>query len=81
MLLKIFLLNFIFFYFIVAFVLQLNSDTSVNEALATDLSILTARAAHLYQTGDLVGAYNITNEILNEAGMFQVQFFCLRKLV
>uniref|UniRef100_A0A0R3RH95 TPR_REGION domain-containing protein n=1 Tax=Elaeophora elaphi TaxID=1147741 RepID=A0A0R3RH95_9BILA len=49
----------------------LNSDSSVNEALTTDLSILTARAAHLYQTGDLQGAYNITNEILDEAGMFQ----------
>ncbi|KAL4003184.1 Tetratricopeptide repeat family protein [Acanthocheilonema viteae] len=50
---------------------NLNSDISINEALTTDLSILTARAAHLYQTGDLTGAYNITNEILNEAGMFQ----------
>ncbi|CAG9539118.1 unnamed protein product [Cercopithifilaria johnstoni] len=49
----------------------LNSDTSVNDALRMDLSILTARAAHLYQTGDLTGAYNITNEILSEAGMFQ----------
>ncbi|CAG9539119.1 unnamed protein product [Cercopithifilaria johnstoni] len=50
---------------------NLNSDTSVNDALRMDLSILTARAAHLYQTGDLTGAYNITNEILSEAGMFQ----------
>ncbi|EJD76296.1 CBR-EMB-27 protein [Loa loa] len=50
---------------------NLDSDASVNEALVTDLSILTARAAHLYQIGDLTGAYNITNEILNEAGMFQ----------
>ncbi|VDM08172.1 unnamed protein product [Wuchereria bancrofti] len=49
----------------------LNSDALVNKALITDLSILTARASHLYQAGDLTGAYNITNEILNEAGMFQ----------
>uniref|UniRef100_A0A915PZK6 Uncharacterized protein n=1 Tax=Setaria digitata TaxID=48799 RepID=A0A915PZK6_9BILA len=49
----------------------LNMDSSVNEALLTDLSILTARAAYLYQTGDLIGAYNITNEILTDAGMFQ----------
>ncbi|VDK66443.1 unnamed protein product [Onchocerca ochengi] len=50
---------------------MLNADASINEALMTDLSILTARAAYLYQTGDLTGAYNITNEILNEAGIFQ----------
>ncbi|VDK70239.1 unnamed protein product [Litomosoides sigmodontis] len=50
---------------------NLNSDASISDALTTDLSILTARAAHLYQTGDLTGAYNITNEILSEAGIFQ----------
>ncbi|VDO27497.1 unnamed protein product [Onchocerca flexuosa] len=50
---------------------MLSADASINEALMTDLSILTARAAYLYQTGDLTGAYNITNEILNEAGIFQ----------
>lgn len=54
----------------------MNLDASIHEALITDLSILTARAAHLYQTGDLTGAYNITNEILSEAGMFQVSIFC-----
>ncbi|MCP9259431.1 Cell division cycle protein 16-like protein [Dirofilaria immitis] len=50
---------------------NLNADASINEALITDLSILTARAAYLYQTGDLISAYNITNEILSEAGIFQ----------
>lgn len=52
----------------------------MSEALVTDLSILTARAAHLYHTGDLTGAYSITKEILSEAGMFQVAIFLVKNM-
>ncbi|VDN03156.1 unnamed protein product [Thelazia callipaeda] len=50
---------------------NLKVDSSLKEVLMTDLSIRTAQAAYLYQSGDLMGVYDITSEILNEAGMFQ----------
>lgn len=58
--------------------MQVKTTEIVNQALVTDLSIRTARAAYLYQIGDLVGAFNVTNEILDEAGMFQVSISLIR---
>ncbi|VDK30991.1 unnamed protein product [Gongylonema pulchrum] len=51
--------------------MQIATNSAVSQALITDLSIQTARAAYLYHNCDLVGAYSITKKIMEESGLFQ----------